>query len=236
MLTSSANIMPRYVYILFIGIMAAYIMYHIVKKKSWKTLVFAGYYCVIALLGIYAPYIMTDVNAIDVVPRTTYIMGGLPAVILILLLLNVEMDWKKNVFIPLYIACFMLMQYRGTAGIEISHYQTNELDRYEAQLIDGYLYEYEEETGIQVTKMALYWDENVTANAPEAVCYGAVNERAFCSTWAAPLAMQCLVGRELTQVDAPDEIYEKYFAGKDWYQISEEQMVIVGDTLYLCAY
>lgn len=236
LLTSSANIMPRYVYILFIGIMAAYIMYHIVKKKSWKTLVFAGYYCVIALLGIYAPYIMTDVNAIDVVPRTTYIMGGLPAVILILLLLNVEMDWKKNVFIPLYIACFMLMQYRGTAGIEISHYQTNELDRYEAQLIDGYLYEYEEETGIQVTKMALYWDKNVTANAPEAVCYGAVNERAFCSTWAAPLAMQCLVGRELTQVDAPDEIYEKYFAGKDWYQISEEQMVIVGDTLYLCAY
>ena len=236
LLTSSANLMPRYVYILFIGLIAIYMLYYVVMKKSWKTLVFVAYYCVILILGIYAPYIMTDVNAIDVVPRTTYIMGAIPPAILILLLLNVEIDWKRNLFIPLYIACFILMQYRGILGVEISHYQTNELDRYEAQLIDGYLYEYEEKTGVQVTKMALYWDENVTGNAPEAVCYGAVNERAFCNIWAAPMAMRCLVGREISQVEAPDEIYEEYFAGKDWCQMDEEQMVILGDTLYLCAY
>lgn len=234
--TTTANMMPRNVYIFFICGFAIYFFYEVIKSQKWKALLYGGYYCVIVLLGIYAPYIMTDVNAIDVVPRTTYILGAIIPIILLTLLLHIEINWKKNIFVPLFIGCFVLMQYRGTLRMEISHFQTNELDRYEAIFIGNKLWQYEEETGNKVTKMALYWDKNVTGNAPETVGYGAVNERAFCNEWAAPMALQCLDGTVLRQTETSDKVYEKYFKDKDWNYIEEDQMVIIGDTLHLCAY
>lgn len=87
-----------------------------------------------------------------------------------------------------------------------------------------------------VMKMALYWDENVTGLAPDISGYGAVNERVMSNDWAAPLALQCLDGHVLQQTEPSQEVYEQYFKGKDWLHMEEEQMIIIGDTLHLCAY
>lgn len=236
LLQSTANFMTWNLYLIFIFVLLIYFIYQVIRKKNWKAVLYGGYYAVIVFLGIYAPYIMTDVNAIDVVPRTTYILGGILPVMMAVLLFHIDINWKKNVIVPLCIGIFLVAQYAGIIRFGISHFQANAVDRYEAQAIGNYLWQYEEETGIQVTKMALYWDANVTGLAPGVIGGGALNERAFCNEWVAPLALKCLNGKVLTQTETSEEVYETYFKGKDWCQLEEEQMVVIGDTLHFCAY
>lgn len=236
LLLSTANFMPRKFYVSIVLVLALYFVYCVIRKRNWKAVLFGGYYFVIMFLGVYAPFIMTDVQAIDIVPRTVYVCGGIVPVILSVLLFDVEINWKKNIFIPVCIGLFLLAQYRGVLKITIGHFQANEIDRYEAQFIGNKLWAYEEETGKQVTKMALYWDANVTGMATEVIGYGPVNERALSNEWVAPLAIRCLDGKVLHQTETSEEVYKKYFEGKNWNQIEEEQMVIIGDTLHFCAY
>ena len=40
----------------------------------------------------------------------------------------------------------------------------------------------------------------------------------------------------IRQTDKSEEVYKKYFEGKDWSGMDEEQMVMIGDTLHLCSY
>ena len=45
------------------------------------------------------------------------------------------------------------------------------------------------------------------------------------------------INKNLERKDMSDEIYEKYFAGKDWNCLNvEEQTILINDTLYLVIY
>lgn len=45
------------------------------------------------------------------------------------------------------------------------------------------------------------------------------------------------LNKNLERKDMSDEIYEKYFAGKDWNCLNvEEQTILINDTLYLVIY
>lgn len=233
---TTANYMPYGLYVSFLCVAGMYLLYVIIKEKSLFTILQTAYYSVIISLGIYAPLMVTDVSFIDVVPRTVYIMGGLIPVIMTVLLLHLDISLENSVVLPVLIVAFLFVQYRGVLNITIDHYKANLLDRYEAQFIGEKLWFYEEEHGTKVTKMALYWDENVTGLAPDISGYGAVNERVMTNDWAAPLALQCLDGHVLQQTEPSQEVYDQYFKGKDWLHMEEEQMIIIGDTLHLCAY
>ncbi|GAA0794277.1 hypothetical protein GCM10008910_10970 [Faecalicatena orotica] len=233
---STANFMPYGTYALFVGILGIYFLYFIIRNRSWKVFIISAYCCIIAILGIYAPLLMTDINAIDVVPRTVYIMGGAIPIILILMLMNLEISPYKNILLSVIVILFLVMQYHGLLKIITGTYQANAVDRYESQYITSYLRDYEEKTGIKVTKMALYWDKNVSGYATGVTGYGAVNERVMSNDWAAPLAIQCLDGYKIESTEKSDEVYKEFFEGKDWTQINDEQFVVIGDTLHFCAY
>lgn len=135
---------------------------------------------------------------------------------LTVLLLQLDISLENSVVLPTLIVIFLLIQYRGVLNITADHYKANLLDRYEAQFIGEKLWFYEEEHGTKVTKMALYWDDNVTGWAPDISGYGAVNECVMSNEWAAPLALKCLDGHVLQQTEPSQEVYDKYFKGKDW--------------------
>lgn len=236
LLLTTASYMPYRFYVLMITILGGYFLVAAIHKKKIQVLGYAIYYLLILAMGIYAPLMATDVEFIDVVPRTVYIMGGIIPVILMLMVRYLDISLEKRVFLPLLVGVFLFVQYRGVLNITADHYKANLLDRYEAQFVGEKIYFYEEETGIQVTKMALYWDDNVTGLAPDISGYGAVNERIMSNDWAAPLAIACLDGHVMQQTEPSQEVYEKYFQGKDWLHMEEAQMVIIGDTLHLCAY
>ena len=236
LLITGASFMPYGTYAFFIAVILLYFIWSVIRKKSLMSFVYLLYYFFILLLGIYAPLMVTDINYIDVVPRTVYIMGGIIPVVMTTMLLHMDISLENSVVLPVCVAAFLFVQYFGAMQLITDHYKTNLLDKYEAQFVGARIWDYEEETGITVTKMALYWDDNVTGYAPDAHTYGAVNERVMSNEWAAPLAIQVLDGHVLQQTETSEEIYEKYFKGKDWLHIKDEQLVIIGDTLHMCAY
>ena len=236
LLVTAASFMPYGSYAFFVAVILVYFFWSVIRKRSIKSVVYLLYYFVILLLGIYAPLMVTDINYIDVVPRTVYIMGGIIPVVLTAMLLHMDISLENSVVLPVFVAAFLFIQYFGAMQLITDHYKTNLLDKYEAQFVGARIWDYEEETGVTVTKMALYWDDNVTGYAPDVHTYGAVNERVMSNEWAAPLAIKVLDGHDLQQTEQSEEVYEKYFKGKDWLHIKDEQLVIIGDTLHMCAY
>ncbi len=236
LLITGASFMPYGTYLFFIVLVALYFIWSVIRKKSLKSLAYLIYYIVIMLCGIYAPLMVTAYDYIDVVPRTVYILGGVIPVFLTAMLLHMDISLEKRIVLPVCIAGFLFVQYYGAMELLTDHYKTNLLDKYEAQFVGARIWDYEEETGVTVTKMALYWDANVTGYAPDVHMFGAVNERVMSNEWAAPLAIRCLDGHQVEQTDPSDEVYQQYFEGKDWLHIKDEQIVIIGDTLHLCAY
>lgn len=236
LLQTTANFMGYRVYALFIGIIIVYFLYQIIQKKAWHVFIPSFYCCFITILAIYAPLMMTDTNSIDVVPRTVFIMGAGIPLILLQMFLHLDINANRNILLPLIVVLFLCMQYLGLIKITSGTYQANTIDLYEAQYITNHLTRYEEQTGIAVTKIALYWDKYVTGYAPGVIGYNAVNERVMSNDWAAPLAIQVLTGYQIESTDKSNAVYAKYFEGKNWSVINDEQFVIIGDTLHLCAY
>ncbi|HJC91406.1 MAG TPA: glucosyltransferase domain-containing protein [Candidatus Mediterraneibacter excrementigallinarum] len=236
LLVTGASFMPYGSYAFFVAVVLICFFWFVIRRRSLKALIYLLYYFVILLLGVYAPLMVTDINYIDVVPRTVYIMGGIIPVVLTAMLLHMDISLENSVVLPVCVAAFLFVQYFGAMQLISDHYETNMLDKYEAQFVGARIWDYEEETGVTVTKMALYWDDNVTGYAPDTHWYGAVNERVMSNEWAAPLAIKVLDGHDLQQTEQSEEVYEKYFKGKDWLHIKDEQLVIIGDTLHMCAY
>ncbi|MGC4018641.1 MAG: glucosyltransferase domain-containing protein [Muricomes sp.] len=236
LLKTTANFMPYYVYVISIVILGGYFGFHIFQKKKWKMLLNSLYWLVIMFLGIYAPLMMTKINQINVVPRTVYILGSIIPIML-LGLVYMDVTPKNSFFLPMFVLCIFAVQYWGIARVSTSHYQSNAVDRYEAQYIGNFLREYEREHGVKVTKLALYWDDNVNGWATGVLAgYGAVNERIMTNDWAAPLAIKCLDGYDIQMTEKSEEVYKLYFEGKDWTLMNKEQFIVIGDTLHLCAY
>lgn len=233
---STANFLPHRFYTGWIFILAVYFLYCVILRKNKKAMLFGIYNFFIIILGIYAPFLVTAYEAIDIVPRTVYIMGGIIPVILITQELHAGLDKVGRMLLPAMACVFLLVQYLGILRIGVGNIRAVEADFYETQFVVNRLLDYEKETGTEVRKMALYWDVNVTGHAEGVVGFGAINERMLSNEWAAPFAIQCHQGFEIWQTDKSEEVYEKYFEGKDWSGMDEEQMVIIGDTLHLCAY
>lgn len=233
---STANFLPHRFYAGWIFILAVYFLYCVILRRNKKAMLFGIYNFFIIMLGIYAPFLVTTYEAIDIVPRTVYIMGGIVPVILITQELHAGLDKVGRMLLPAMACVFLLVQYLGILRIGVGNIRAVEADFYETQFVVNRLLDYEKETGTKVRKMAVYWDVNVTGHAEGVVGFGAINERMLSNEWAAPFAIQCHQGFEIWQTDKSEEVYEKYFEGKDWSGMDEEQMVIIGDTLHLCAY
>lgn len=233
---STANFLPQKFYAGWIFILIVYFLYCVILRKNKKAMLFGVYVLLIMAMGIYAPFLVTTYEAIDIVPRTVYIMGGVIPVLLITMEIHVGWEKAGRMFLPAMAGVFLLVQYLGILRIGVGNVRAVEADFYETQFVVDRLLDYEKETGIKVRKMALYWDADVTGHAEGVVGFGAINERMLSNEWAAPFAIQCHQGFEIWQTDKSEEVYKKYFEGKDWSGMDEEQMVMIGDTLHLCSY
>lgn len=113
------------------------------------------------------------------------------------------------------------------------------LDRsYANQVLDA-IEAYEEETGVEIHTLSFRNDERSLPAFPEVYYYkGAINTRLFGQT--AYSLVETIAGergRSFELVDMEPEIYEEYFAGYDWQELDlEEQVVIIGDTFYMCVF
>lgn len=120
--------------------------------------------------------------------------------------------------------------------IMTSKFMSNRTDKLCAEMLVYKIEEYEAESGIKVTKLAVC-NDSYAPNYYEGVGYTAhqVNERT--STQAPRSLVNYTTGRYFEPTEMNEEIYNTYFAGRDWtVPDMSEQLVIVGDTAYWCMY
>ena len=49
-------------------------------------------------------------------------------------------------------------------------------------------------------------------------------------------ALNYYCDRKFERTLMTEEVYNEYFEGKDWEAYSDEQIVLKGDTMYICTY
>lgn len=123
----------------------------------------------------------------------------------------------------------------ATARLGMDIIRTNTLDAQIARSIEQLISTHEEETGTPVTKAALVYDQQITHAYPGTVAYYDLNIRAWTVPWAALNMMQFYTGRKLAEVEAPEDIKWLMYQ-EDWHEYSDEQVLLQGDTAYICVY
>ena len=136
------------------------------------------------------------------------------------------------------LAVFLLVNARGIYIIGLEQIRSNAAERYEAEEILKRVADYEQAQGQEVTKLGYVRDSaNRYANREAPNAYMDINVRAGVVDWEIPAILSYYRGRDFQLAEVPEEIRESYFAGHEWDSFNpDEQVVLVGDTLYLGIY
>lgn len=132
-----------------------------------------------------------------------------------------------------YICCgYLAIQVVFCHIIVTNHMISNTLDKTYVMMFCEEIEKYEAQTGIRVEKLAVTNDTDCPSSYNN-VSYKTdqINERAL------GIVTNTLVnvasGREFEKIPMDEEVYQTYFAGKNWnYFDASEQLVIIGDTAY----
>ena len=133
---------------------------------------------------------------------------------------------------------FLFLNINAIQSIGANHYSNNKLDQNYAVMIQDQIERYEQETGNIITKIACIVDSHPVYSYP-GIQYTIfdTNVRGFVLPWADVNMINFYNGKNYEKVVMDEEIYNQYFAGKDWNRfVPEEQMKFVGDTLNLMLY
>lgn len=112
--------------------------------------------------------------------------------------------------------------------IEIDLCKQNALDAEWAKEIIYNIEEYEKTNNAEVKYIAIADDEESVKT---------LSESARNVPWADVNCINEFSEKEYVKVDMPEAVYEQYFKGKNWdVFVADEQLVFIGDTLYICNY
>ena len=117
-----------------------------------------------------------------------------------------------------------------------NHFVSNTLDETYTNMVYQEILQYEETTGIQVKKLAV-GNDAYAPNHYNNVSYTSeqINERVVGQVTSS--LMTVIAGRYFEPAEIDEEVYKRYFEGKDWdYFDLSQQLIIEGDTAYWCVF
>ncbi len=242
------NILPKYTVIVVLSILVilAIVMICINKKEkiNTKILKILGIaYVVIATIGItIVPQIMQNTESIWFVPRSTYTFASIIGIISLYILFNTEdiNILKSKVYINstviLIISIIILsMEFYSFNKIETDHYNMNYLDKINSLSIGEQIKKYEEDTGIKVTKICIYNDENISYTYNGILAIGDINITGFFPDWSIIKMINYYNGLNLTEGEKNPDL-EKEFLNQDWNNYNQNQIKIIDDTIHYCRF
>lgn len=209
----------------------------ILEKKVRHFLIIVGFFCF--LIGIiFSTHILAEPWLSH---RTIVFLYSIPSVFALLLYSRLKSKefWNQtSIFFFLFILIIILnTTYALRANsLAISTHKNNAIDKQVAVQICNQITNYEKETGIRVTKISFRNDSTLTYVNPEVFMSYDMNPRAFVVPWSRLGIIEINLDRELEEVDMPASIYETYFKDKDWSVFEEEQVKIIGNTVYVMIY
>lgn len=142
-----------------------------------------------------------------------------------------------------YLICFVgilfFINVYFAQSIAINQYATNRIDQEQVFNICYRIRDYEEKNKVKLKKISFCQDLDPLLGYYGNTKYIAwdLNIREFMVNWGQIEIINYYAKRNFEKIDMPEEIYKKYFAKKQWdYYKPEEQLVFIGDTLYICVY
>ena len=190
----------------------------------------------------FAPHLLS--GTIRVTPRTLFGIFSYLSFCALTILYLYSKGQKHRGFIlsgrtlTLILLVFLLMSASSIDLIGREQIRSNQADREQAEVILDRVAKYEQATGQSVSKLGLVFDQSTCHYQPEAPNgYMDINARPGARDWEIPSYLSYYRGSEFTVVDVPDEVRAAHFDGCEWDSFDpDEQVVLIGDTLYLGIY
>ena len=234
---NSVNILPRFLFLLItlVTFAAAIVWAATCQRKIWRIF----NVCVIVGAGCLCSTASIIQGSGWWSARTLYPLASIPAGLAIDLFVNKEevpvnesvKKWVRNISAAALVV-LMIGQYFSFNKIYINKYRLNALDQYRYQYIGQAIREYQDDTGMEIKKVAFYTDAELYSPQPS-------NQfqlrSAFTADWSDFTAMNYYLHTSYKKID-PVEEYIEYFASKDWDTLSKDQLIFDGDTLHICVY
>jgi hypothetical protein len=151
---------------------------------------------------------------------------------------NDKLPKRINIAVSLILVFLLAGQYFGFQRVFISKYQVNYTDMVRAEFVGQEIAEYQEKTGIEVTKIAFYEDADMDVPTYRGQYWshaGNVVESSFTTGWSDLNSINYYLNADYERAEC-DEEYAECFAETDWHSLSSEQLIFDGDTLHLCVY
>jgi hypothetical protein len=172
------------------------------------------------------------------VPRTLVGIAFIISALSIAIAFNVKSKKGRAALLIALSVAFLVNVYHVQA-MSVNQYANNRLDQEYALNVAHAIDEHEAKTGETISKIALCPDSNMAYAYHGNIRYiiGDMNQRAARVEWADTQLINYYSHRNLQEVIMDEDVYNRYFKDKDWdVFIPDEQMVFIGDTLYIAVY
>lgn len=241
-LQETCNLFPRNALLLFLGLLTMSVILYVMINKKYKEHIVIKYFSIalITILGSCVTYILTLTSF-----YTGRLRNALGAVVGILFLFifsetdvfeKIQKNNKKFILGMLTITTlilYIIIIVINSESIMLQHKRVNELEKIEVNKIEQYIEEYENNTGIKVTKIAKIVD---TGNLDKSYFEGTKNKTSFThnairTSWAADGVINFYTNRDLETVRIDAKSKENYLRNKD-----NNDYMCIDDILYITVY
>ena len=227
------NLLPKYLSVVVMGFTS--IMLIIYSKNKLNMVI---YY----LLTVIAAYVFTLLPILAwgyVMARMAIVIGAVMGISLIFLVPLVKDDKEKikNTIIIAFIVCYFIFNTINFIRNSNEHIVANKVDDNMGATISFLVKTYEEKSGNIINNFSFWYDPNPNKYAAGIKPLVSLTERKIMQSWCIVEATGFYCDKHFEKVFLmPDEIYNKYFKGKDDECFLEDQIVFEGDTMYLYVY
>lgn len=230
---SSAGIFPDFwIPLLFTVAIWGFIITACYRKKELDKLIFIFMVWIGSHLLLYVIPVVQ--SRFSFPPRMSFcfylIQGGM---VIIAYMVACE-DMKR--LLTIGCAAYLVVQLLFAQFIVSNRFVSNTLDEVYVNMAYQEVLKYEEETGVEVTGLAVI-DDAYAPDHYEEVSYksGQINER--CLGTVTNSLVWAITKRRFEIAPMDEMVYKQYFEGKDWNYLNlQEQLVIIGDTAYWCIF
>lgn len=241
MVTTTYDIIPKYLFLTILIFIATIIVIGVTKQykdkrqKSW--LLFGMFYVLIGnLITTIFPQIMQSTASIWFVPRSTYAFASLIGILLVYLFMNVNVNERLQKILIIVLIVYMSVQYIGFQNIIRDRYILNYMDFSYCKQIEDKIQNYEKENEQKVIKVAFYQNNEMQYSYPNIYSNRDTNIRAMYPAWSRMDAINYYLDRDFEETEGKEEVFKKYFENRKWKNYSDEQIVLIGDTMHIFIY
>lgn len=228
-LQETCNLFPKNMLIIFIILLTFVIITYTYKNREKNNIIYK-YLAIIFMLIASGCIVYVLTLSSFYTGRLRNSIGALIGVLFIFLYVETNIFEKKeklNIVTYLLLITFTIINIFNYENIMLQHKKVNNLEKVQVKEIEEYINEYEENTGIQVTKIT---------KIPQKTRYekneNDITRNALRTNWAADGVINFYIKRDLETVNLTKEQAIYYFENYD----SEREYQCIDDTLYINVY